>query len=264
MKKVLNTSSGECVHRNILQLIETHKGREVVLCQEICDGSLAQRDFLEAASSFDNDTKVDLCRQIMAGITKLHELNVWHCNIKPSNILYKRRSANSIVIKVADMGIYMNGNYSKEGGGGVEFADVGVSENLRGVNAETAAYMPREILTDVAAQTPARSIAHDVFSLGCMFHFVLTSGAHPFSPEFVMGGISFSTLSRIIVERIVRATDPPRITPRMLGGGGILGAIMSREAFQGAGALIKRLTDPNPENRGDLIAVQNDPFFKNE
>ena len=160
--KILLHLSKARPHPNIVQYLwaepETHF--TYLLALELCSGNLMTA-VMEGINGFDNITVVDAQNyflQLTSGICFLHENKIQHRDIKPRNILWKR-GVNGIVLLIADFDM---GHFSQEmSSHRVMYGTLGwTSPELRDL------------------QQP-RSDAVDIFSLGCVFYFILTGG-HPF------------------------------------------------------------------------------------
>ncbi len=98
------------------------------------------------------DLAMRIIREIMEGLAYLHRIRVVHKNLKPTNILFNSEK----IIKLSDVGI------SKR---------VGADMSKNSENWQAA-----ECLTYEDYDAPA-----DIFSLGCVIYYLMTSGKHPFA-----------------------------------------------------------------------------------
>ncbi|GMI52874.1 hypothetical protein ScalyP_jg8263 [Parmales sp. scaly parma] len=174
MKKALKV---KCV--NVLELHAVVTTDEYVfLAVELCEGCLGRGDFFDKFKRSISE-RLELCRQIVVGVNHLHAIGVWHRDIKPGNVLFKQ-DEGSLVLKIADMGIS-------------KVASEKTLQTVTNASAGTPTYMPCELLEpdEVDGEdeqeedkggklTKSRFVAHDMFSLGVLLHYVLTSGEHPF------------------------------------------------------------------------------------
>ncbi|GMI52866.1 hypothetical protein ScalyP_jg8261 [Parmales sp. scaly parma] len=166
MKKALGV---KCV--NVLELHAVVTTDEYIfLAVELCEGCLGRDDFFDTFKLSISE-RLELCRQIVVGVNHLHKVGVFHRDIKPGNVLFKQ-DEGSLVLKIADMGIS-------------KVASEKTLQTVTNASAGTPLYMPSELLNDVEDQggkvTKERFVAHDMFSLGVLLHYVLTSGEHPIS-----------------------------------------------------------------------------------
>ncbi|KAE8369664.1 kinase-like protein [Aspergillus caelatus] len=98
--------------------------------------------------------------QVLEGLTKLHEIRIMHRDIKPKNILVQQR--HPIWVKISDFGI------SKR---------VIDGETEARTQHGTLGYMAPEVLfgpLDDEAESSAYTSAVDIWSLGCLLHYLLT------------------------------------------------------------------------------------------
>lgn len=124
----------------------------------------------------------EFVRQAAWGLQHAHELGMVHRDVKPANLLVARpsKAAPACVVKIADFGIAMLAAAEPSGGPGF----VGTPD-----------YAAPEQGADPAKADP-RS---DLYSLGCVFYFLLTG--HP----------PFPSLSRSEAVRRHRFEEPARI-----------------------------------------------------
>ena len=115
------------------------------------------------------------------GLRYIHHNNLVHRDIKPENVLISLPNGEGQVqLKISDFGLCKStterGTFSVSGAKG------------------TPIYLSPEILKlDEKERIGNRSsLASDVFSLGCTFHYFLTKGGHPFP------GTTYKIISNIV------------------------------------------------------------------
>ena len=132
------------------------------LATELCRGTLC--DYVEDKDywpKFEGEWQILL--QVTKGLAHLHKLGIIHGNIKPSNILIfdppsqnDSSQSSKPQIKLADFGIYK-------------------TLTVDDFNAEMRGWLVPEIY-----QSDRFDSKIDIFPLGCIFVFTLSSGKHPF------------------------------------------------------------------------------------
>lgn len=210
---------------------------------ELCPASLY--DLIDQPLSFpdlvrDLEPKRAL-RQITGGIRHLHKLKIVHRDIKPQNILVSTSKHGGVRMLISDFGLckkldmdessfqqtvnHAAGSFGyrapevlrgqvdpNAGAGGTPSSSTvdsrhGNPSNGSGTNADPAMRLTRSI---------------DIFSLGCIFYYVLTGGEHPFGGRYeremniLRGKVSLERLDGLgeealevqdLITRMV-ATDP--------------------------------------------------------
>ncbi|ORY75948.1 hypothetical protein BCR35DRAFT_305999 [Leucosporidium creatinivorum] len=230
---------------------------------ELCPASLF--DLIDQPSSFpelvrDLDSKRAL-KQIASGIRHLHKLKIVHRDIKPQNILVStsRQGGKGVRMLISDFGLckkldldessfqqtvnHAAGSFGYRAPevlrGQVDPNDAGTpSHSTNGVHSltSTSTGSAGATTTDPSMRL-TRSI--DIFSLGCIFYYVLTGGEHPFGGRYeremniLQGKISLERLDGL-GEEAVEVQD-----------------------------LITRMVASDPRERPSAEAVLLHPFFWN-
>ena len=165
LDKLLYLSKTNQFHENVVQyLLMEEDNNATYIALALYKGNL--RDLLrDAVSSGDVNVLSQLtCQQclcqITCGLAFLHKNNVQHRDIKPSNILWDVDSSGVHRFIVADLDL---GRYSEEH-----------SSNRPCYGSE--GWSAPELWG-----TGKRTSAVDIFSLGCVFFYVLSRGGHPFA-----------------------------------------------------------------------------------
>ena len=112
---------------------------------------------------YDVNVSLEYSRQIIAGLTYVHENLIFHKDLKPSNILL---SHDRETIKLADFGL---------------------SQELKSTSSKvfckhpfgTSGFRPAESFGNSWA-----SLKSDIFSLGVVLYFMMSGGKSPFGDEF--------------------------------------------------------------------------------
>ena len=168
-----------------------------------------------------------LMRDVFAGTHALHARGIAHRDLKPQNVLVTSGGRG----KVADMGLAKRLDLAEGtsfGGDSTGFVDASAADETGGASRVTRAphgggggtagwLAPERLLRE------RQSRAVDAFALGCLLHYCLTGGGHPFGAPYerdanvARGDASraFSDLRRAgaeatdLVERLTRR-DPSR------------------------------------------------------
>ena len=107
--------------------------------------------------------KKELLRQATEGLAFLHALGFVHRNLKPSNFMIAQLQGFRYLVKLSDFRMSKN-----------SMEDSVVS----GTTGSHGWTYPR--LEKGTVAEPKTYYSGDVFILGCLFHYVLTDGQHPF------------------------------------------------------------------------------------
>eukprot|EP00403_Amphidinium_massartii_P021189 CAMPEP_0178400764 /NCGR_PEP_ID=MMETSP0689_2-20121128/15956_1 /TAXON_ID=160604 /ORGANISM="Amphidinium massartii, Strain CS-259" /LENGTH=739 /DNA_ID=CAMNT_0020021567 /DNA_START=52 /DNA_END=2268 /DNA_ORIENTATION=+ len=87
----------------IVQLFETYEGEEAffLVMEVVTGGELFDR--IKKAGHFSEDMAKTTMRQLMRGMSRLHEAGVMHRDLKPENLLYADKEYS--LLKIADFGL---------------------------------------------------------------------------------------------------------------------------------------------------------------
>ena len=257
--KLLQESDG---HPNVVRYYDREQaGDFLYIALELCPASLEEvvekpRNYPTLVGPNGLDMP-DVLKQITLGVQYLHSLKIVHRDIKPQNILV---SATKMVLS----------NPSAVQPPRLVISDFGLCKKLEGdqnsfrattMNAAgTSGWRAPELLVDddpatvqsgqtggstselavVDPQTNRRATrAIDIFSLGCVFYYVLTNGNHPFDKHGmymreanIVKGIHDITELKALGDYQWEATD-----------------------------LIQMMIAHNPRDRPDATTVLHHPFF---
>ena len=172
---LLSMSKNATPHPNVIQyLIKEETRKETYIALELCKGNL--RNLLREATSkkiLSQLTERECLYQIAKGLHHLHENGIEHRDIKPSNILFTNPVSKfgklRFVISDFDMG-----HFTKDQSLHKPFGSMG--------------WRAPEFWN-----TGPRTNAVDIFSMGCVFYYVLTRGEHPFGSPGNMEEVQEST-----------------------------------------------------------------------
>ncbi|GFR93988.1 serine/threonine-protein kinase/endoribonuclease ire-1 [Elysia marginata] len=176
---------------------------------ELCAATV--QDYIEQRYSPPVKLKAEeILYQAMAGINHLHSLDIVHRDVKPHNVLISLpNSKNEVRCMISDFGLCK------------KLASGRYSFSRRSGAAGTEGWIAPEMLDEKERTT----CAVDIFSMGCVFYYVLTEGRHPFGESLrrqaniLNGEYSFKYLpgdeqyvARKLIERMV--TFEPDKRPR--------------------------------------------------
>lgn len=152
-------------HNNVIGyrcVLETAYCQYIVL--ELCQGSLNDTGAVRGLAR-EIGTK-ELLRQIADGVGHLHYLGILHRDLKPSNILislpdtYGNRRA-----VISDFGSARSDRWTM----------------TQDTSPGTPTWRAPEVLNPNSQRRVGPTT--DIFSMGCIFYFILTCGGHPFRAE---------------------------------------------------------------------------------
>lgn len=148
----------------------------IYIALEMAEFNLAELVETNRISSTGLDRQ-ELCRQAAMGLAYLHKLNIVHRDIKPHNILisFPTKPSNERKVMISDFGL------SKQLG---LMDTCATSSAIRWFDG-TQGWMAPEIvsakLKDEKPLMPTKSA--DIFSLGCVFYYIMSNGKHPFGQQ---------------------------------------------------------------------------------
>ncbi|PYH97332.1 kinase-like protein [Aspergillus ellipticus CBS 707.79] len=166
---------------------------------ELCPASL--QDVVERPSDYPQLVQggldlPDILRQIVAGVRYLHSLKIVHRDLKPQNILVAmprgRTGSSSLRLLISDFGLCkkLEDNQSSfrattahaAGTSGWRAPELLVDDDktpsMLGTESQHTESSEPLVVDPQTNRRATRAI--DIFSLGCVFYYVLTRGCHPF------------------------------------------------------------------------------------
>ena len=155
-------------HPNIVQIFEAGEyqalGHWIYIAMELCSQNLQNYFDDNKTKPVDKKKANSFFRQLVDGVSFIHENNITHRDLKPYNILI---SICKNFIKLADFGL------SKEIPDGKSVA----SATSSGIGSD--GYRAPEMYCD----NPQTSPRSDIFSLGIITFAIFTNGKHPFGSD---------------------------------------------------------------------------------
>nr|XP_012635626.1 serine/threonine-protein kinase/endoribonuclease IRE2 isoform X3 [Microcebus murinus] len=154
-------------HPNVLRYFCTEQGPQFhYIALELCRASL--REYVENPDLDLGGLEPELVlQQLTSGLAHLHALHIVHRDLKPGNILIAgpdSRGQGRVVL--SDFGLCKKLPAGRH------------SFSLRSGIPGTEGWMAPELLQLLPPDSPTSAV--DIFSAGCVFYYVLSSGSHPF------------------------------------------------------------------------------------
>ncbi|CAB4021650.1 serine threonine- kinase endoribonuclease IRE1-like [Paramuricea clavata] len=173
-KREINTLlfvSGKC--ENIIKYHESLDDNNFqYLCLDLMDGDLNEfvtNNIVNEVLTKDPVKRVQATKEIINGLEYLHGQMFIHRDLKPGNILYTTDPA--LHFKIADFGLTKNMSTSLSTMASTRRSGVAMAPGTR-------CWMAPELISMKSKEHTQRS---DIFSLGLVFHYLLTLGKHPFA-----------------------------------------------------------------------------------
>ncbi|XP_061456275.1 serine/threonine-protein kinase/endoribonuclease IRE2 [Rhineura floridana] len=158
-------------HPNVVRYFCTEMDRQFrYIAIELCAATL--QEYVESPT-FDRQSldSVSLLHQTMSGLVHLHSLNIVHRDLKPCNILISApNSHGQMRAVISDFGLCKKLQRGRR------------SFSLHSGIPGTEGWIAPEVLREDPKQNPTCTV--DIFSAGCIFYYVVSSGQHPFGDGF--------------------------------------------------------------------------------
>lgn len=245
-------------HKNVIRYYCREQASGFLyIALELCPASL--QDLVERTSDYPQlgngvlDVP-DLLRQVTAGVRYLHSLKIVHRDLKPQNILVAtprgRMGPTGLRLLISDFGLCkkLEDNQSSfrattahaAGTSGWRAPELLVDDDKGPPGSEAQHHTDSSEPAVVDPQTNRRATRSiDIFSLGCVFFYVLTRGCHPFDKNGKFMREANIVKGNFDLEELQRLGD---------------------YAFE-ADDLIRSMLSLDPRRRPDAAAVLMHPFF---
>nr|CAD7199765.1 unnamed protein product [Timema douglasi] len=152
-------------HANVVRYFCTEQDKQFrYIALELCAATL--QDYVEGKFEVGGKIAANvILYQAMAGLQHLHSLDIVHRDIKPHNVLMSMPNPRGEVrVMISDFGLCKKLKVGR------------VSFSRRSGVTGTDGWIAPEMLSGASRTT----CAVDIFSMGCVFYYVLSLGKHPF------------------------------------------------------------------------------------